>query len=173
MQPRGSAPRSGRCRPGTMSPSRRWTSTSAASRGAARGRPPVHATEAPAVRIGKIVPRLMRRHVALTALLVAAPYAGSLAGTYFLILAYRSATGETPLRTFHLFWLGILLFLVPTTYRLLGFAASRGERIALVAATGAFLFIPKVLRAPDGPVYFDELAHWRQTETISESGRLF
>ena len=62
---------------------------------------------------------------------------------------------------------------MPTIYRLLGLAASRGERIALVAATGAFLFIPKVLRDPNGPIYFDELAHWRQSETLSSTGQLF
>ena len=62
---------------------------------------------------------------------------------------------------------------MPTTYRMLGLAASRGERIALVAATGAFLFIPKVLRDPNGPIYFDELAHWRQSENLSSTGHLF
>ena len=133
----------------------------------------MHATDFPAVGFGKVVPRLLRRHALLTALFVAAPYAGSLAGAFLLVAAYRSATGVTELRTFHLFWLGILVFLVPTAYRLLGFAASRGERMALVAATGGFLFIPKVLRDPNGPVYFDELAHWRQSEDLRITGELF
>src|SRR4051812_6712740 len=130
----------------------------------------MHATEAPTVGLGKVVPRLLRRRAALTALLVGAPYAGALAGVFLLVAAYRSATGETEVETFHLFWLGILAFLLPTTYRLLGFAASRGERIALVAATGAFLFIPKVLRDPHGPLYLDEVAHWRQSENLRATG---
>jgi Family of unknown function (DUF6541) len=133
----------------------------------------MHATEAPAVGIGGVVPRSLERR-ALLPFAVALPYLGAAAGTCVLIRSFRTAAeGDVGLKPFHLFWIGMLLFLVPATYRLLGFVASRGERIALVAATGAFLFIPKVLRAPDGPVYFDELAHWRQTESISQSGRLF
>jgi hypothetical protein len=136
----------------------------------------MHATDAPAVRIGGVIPRTssLKLHAAVATMSVALPYIGSLAGVYLLTRAYAADPAtQTGLGTFHLFWLGILAFLIPTAYRLLGFAASRGERMILVAASGAFLFVPKVLRDPNGPVYFDELAHWRQSEVVAGTGRLF
>ena len=133
----------------------------------------MHATHP--IAAARLMPGHMRRvAVAVAALKVAAPYAGAVAGAWLLVLSYRDAAGGDPgFRAFHLFWAGILVFLCPAAYRLLGLAATRGERLALVAIAGPFLFLPKVLRDPRNPLYYDELAHWRQSEAISRTGALF
>ncbi|MFI5270152.1 MAG: transcriptional regulator NrdR, partial [Chloroflexota bacterium] len=84
-----------------------------------------------------------------------------------------AANGDAGQEHFHLFWLGVLLFLIPAALRLFGRAASRAERLALMLALGALNFLPKFLTTPNHFLYHDELAHWRQAELIFSSGRLF
>jgi hypothetical protein len=74
---------------------------------------------------------------------------------------------------FHLFWIGVLLFIVPAAVRLSQTDVARAERLAIVASVGLFDFLPKVLRSPRQPIFFDELAHWRQANVIYTTGRLF
>ena len=49
----------------------------------------------------------------------------------------------------------------------------RGERQVAVAALGLFSFTPKFLRNPDGPLYFDEWAHWTQINDVVATQRLY
>jgi hypothetical protein len=74
---------------------------------------------------------------------------------------------------FHLFWLSFLLFLVPASARLLQRNLGTVERIALLVASGLLAYVPKLLRDPYGPLYADEMIHWRQSARIVETGQLF
>lgn len=115
----------------------------------------------------------------LVALARAAPVpllicAGLPAGTVLIALAYaNAAVAGGSLLHFHLFWIGVMAFLAPVCLRLCDSTVRRGERLALLAATGLFSFLPKYLRTPDGPLFHDELAHWRQAELMFSTGRLF
>jgi hypothetical protein len=99
---------------------------------------------------------------------------GLLAGALLIERAYAYAAtvfgGQTQ---FHLFWAGVLLFIVPAALRLLQTDVARAERLAIVASVGLFNFLPKVLRSPQQPIFFDELAHWRQANVVYTTGRLF
>jgi hypothetical protein len=74
---------------------------------------------------------------------------------------------------FHLFWLSFLLFLVPATVRLLQRNLATVERLALLVASGLLAYVPKLLRDPYGPLYADEMIHWRQSARVVETGQLF
>jgi hypothetical protein len=95
--------------------------------------------------------------------------AGGAAVVYAYVLAARGG-GEA---YFAIFWLGMIAFLVPAAIRIASSAASRGERLFLVATVGLFEFLPKLLRDPSSPLYSDELAHWRQAEVVRHTGKLF
>jgi len=95
--------------------------------------------------------------------------AGAAAVVYAYVLAARGG-GET---YFAVFWLGMILFLVPAAIRIVSSAATRGERLLLIATVGLFEFLPKLLRDPSSPLYSDELAHWRQAEVVRHTGKLF
>lgn len=77
--------------------------------------------------------------------------------------------------TYHygLYWLGMAAFLVPVTIRLLRPQARDGERRVLLIAVAMFTYIPSVLRSHGSPLFFDELAHWSQSEHLYQSGKLF
>jgi hypothetical protein len=99
---------------------------------------------------------------------------GLLAGALLIDGAYAYAAtvfgGQTH---FHLFWIGVLLFIVPAALRLCQTDVARAERLAIVAFTGLFDFLPTFLRSPQHPIFFDELAHWRQANVVYDTGRLF
>ena len=71
------------------------------------------------------------------------------------------------------FWGGLTLIYAPIVYRLLGAAASREERIALVAVLGLSLFLVKVLRSPAEFTRFDEFGWWRATDAVVHGGNIF
>jgi hypothetical protein len=99
---------------------------------------------------------------------------GLLAGALLLDGAYaNTATVFGGQLHFHLFWIGVLLFTVPAALRLSQADVARAERLTIVAAVGLFDFLPRFLRSPRQPIFFDELAHWRQANVISTTGRLF
>ena len=95
--------------------------------------------------------------------------AGGAAVVYAYVLAGRGG-GDA---YFTVFWLGMIVFLVPAAIRIASPTAARGERLLLVATVGLFEFLPKLLRNPSSPLYSDELAHWRQTEMVRHTGKLF
>jgi len=103
------------------------------------------------------------------------PWIGLLAGVPLVAAAYAvAALGPTNDRIhFDVFWLGLLLFVVPATLRLCDAVTARGERLAIVAATGLFFYLPKFLRNPTAPLFQDELAHWHQAETVYHTGQPF
>ena len=95
------------------------------------------------------------------------------AGGAAVVYAYVSATGGGGDAYFAVFWLGMIVFLVPAVIRIASSTATRGERLFLVATVGLFEFLPKLLRNPSSPLYSDELAHWRQAEAVRHTGKLF
>jgi hypothetical protein len=99
---------------------------------------------------------------------------GLLAGTLLIAYAYAyAATSSHGQTQFHLFWSGVLLFTAPAALRLCQADVARAERLAIIASLGLFDFLPKFLRSPHHPLFFDELAHWRQANVTYTTGRLF
>ncbi len=71
------------------------------------------------------------------------------------------------------FWVGVLLVSVPT-FVLAGARRTRaGTRMTWLLGYAAFTFVPKLLRSPSLPLYYDEVAHWRQTVDLGSSGKLY
>ena len=101
------------------------------------------------------------------------PQAGLIAGSALLALALRLAETETGQLHVALFWLGMAVGLVPIARRMCARATARNERLALLAALAIFDSLPKLLRSPDHLLFYDELAHWRQTEATLQTGQLF
>ncbi|MDQ6670699.1 MAG: hypothetical protein M3069_08095, partial [Chloroflexota bacterium] len=72
-----------------------------------------------------------------------------------------------------LFWLGLLGLFGPIAVRVAGVATMPGERLGLVVMLGLGLYLVRVLGgAPSTPDY-DELLHWRTTNDILATHRLF
>ncbi len=94
------------------------------------------------------------------------------AGAALLVAANRAAERDSADR-FGLFWLGLLVFTLPAVAWLMRRGTSPRLRVAILAAYAGFTYLPKLLRTPDGPLYHDEFAHWRQAQEILQDGRLF
>ncbi|HEY3869617.1 MAG TPA: hypothetical protein VGM10_14745 [Actinocrinis sp.] len=100
-------------------------------------------------------------------------------GAVMFRFAYAEAfahalTGGDPAYHYTVYWIGMALFLVPASLRLLrANGVSAGERKVLLIAVAVFTYIPRVLRSPSQPLFFDELAHWSQSEHLYQSGKLF
>lgn len=117
-------------------------------------------------------PERLRRHLTARADLWVGALVGPwlLAGAYSVAARARSDDGQLK---YLLFWAGVLVILLPVTRHLLRAATSRAERYALLVYVSLALGIPKLLRNPSGPLFFDELAHWRQSEVLTDTGQIF
>ena len=74
----------------------------------------------------------------------------------------------------HLYWLGQLLVLAPVTARMLSrrvLTAAETMTLAVVLTVAEYLV--KVCYSPAALTYQDELMHWRSTENILQTGKLF
>lgn len=69
-----------------------------------------------------------------------------------------------------LFWLGLIVIYGPIAFRLLSTSSPRAERIGLVVLLSISLFLVKVLYAPNGFVFYDELGWWRATHDLLGTG---
>jgi hypothetical protein len=87
---------------------------------------------------------------------------------YSLAAHHRSAQWPNALSA-----LALLAVMLPAGVRLAGRGASTAERLSLVVAVGLFSFLPKFLRDPTAPVFFDELGHWRQVQALGSAHTLF
>ena len=102
------------------------------------------------------------------------PAIGLIAGTGLLCVAFYVAATQPPGELeFTLFWLGELVGVVPLAVRLTRAQVSRPERLALLIAAGLFAFIPMFLRDPTAPLFFDNLVHWHQAQSIFQAGHPF
>jgi hypothetical protein len=103
-----------------------------------------------------------------------APWVGFVVGAGLVAAAYVVAH-NAPYRIetrYLLFWLGMGLGLGCALWRLLNPLAHRLERFCLVLGVGVLTFLPKFLRNPSRPLFFDELAHWSQSEQLHRDGKL-
>ncbi|MGE5407105.1 MAG: hypothetical protein ACM3NV_00680 [Syntrophothermus sp.] len=80
--------------------------------------------------------------------------------------AARNGGGNAQL----LFWGGLVVIYTPIAARLLSEGASREERLALGVLLGLALYLVKVVYSPTGFTLHDELATWRQTYDLLETG---
>ncbi len=71
------------------------------------------------------------------------------------------------------FWLGLLLLVIPVAGRLFSSSASSLERIGLVVLLGMALYGVKMLHSPTSFTFVDELEHLRTASDILSSGHLF
>lgn len=71
-----------------------------------------------------------------------------------------------------LFWVGVLVVVLPIAYRLLGARSSDTERFWLVLLAGMALYAVKVLHSPGGFTFHDELGQYRSVTDILRSGKL-
>ena len=94
-------------------------------------------------------------------------------GAMIVVVAYSNATNHSGSTHYTLFWLGVTIAAVPAVLRLGAREVPRVERLALLCAIGLLDYLPKYLRDPAYPLFHDEVAHWRQTELILKTGKLF
>jgi hypothetical protein len=92
------------------------------------------------------------------------------AGGLVLVALGNNAAREALPSAQALFWAGLSLTYGPIAFRLLSTSASREERVALVLILGTALFGVKILHSPVGFDLHDELATWRQTSDLINSG---
>ena len=83
--------------------------------------------------------------------------------------AYRLASTGSPLR-FVAFWLPLLAFVAVVVAVLLDRRSDSVRRGLALILTGFVMSVPKVIRSPDLPIFFDELAHWRQANHMVATG---
>ena len=94
------------------------------------------------------------------------------AGLLLVGLADEQARIDSPM-SLPLFWAGIMLMVGPSTWRLLGPAPSRNERISIALILGLALYLVKVMASPIAFTLPDEFSHWRTLDDILNSGHLF
>ncbi len=105
--------------------------------------------------------------------IVPALLAITIAGGLLLVaLAYwASRTGRgwgTPV-----FWVGLMVIVLPLALRLCGRRATAGERLAEAVLLGLALYVVPLLLAPTGFNLHDELGHLRSVTDVLRTGRLF
>ncbi|HEX4720987.1 MAG TPA: hypothetical protein VH333_00630, partial [Pseudonocardiaceae bacterium] len=95
-------------------------------------------------------------------------------GVVLLAVSYSmAATRGVDEGHYAVFWAGMLVFTVPAIAVACSRRASDRVRLGWLAAYALFTYVPKLLRNPTGPLYHDEIAHWRQTVGIATTGHLF
>ncbi len=94
---------------------------------------------------------------ALGLLLTATAYTGSRSGASWAEL---------------LFWIGLLVIVLPIAVRLISIEASRVERLSLLVWLGLALYIAKVMHSPIAFTFADELIHAGSANAILQSGHL-
>jgi hypothetical protein len=72
-----------------------------------------------------------------------------------------------------LFWAGMMMIVGPVAVRLCGGGAVRRERIWLVVAFAAGLYLVKVAYSPTRLAFSDEFVHWRSVHDDLATGHLF
>ncbi len=91
-----------------------------------------------------------------------------------LIVTLANALSRSGHRGSHaLFWLGMLVIVVPIAARALSDGATRTERIWLSTVAGFALYGVKLVRDPFAFTFADELVHLHNVQTIARTGVLF
>lgn len=82
--------------------------------------------------------------------------------------AYVGAEWATPL-----FWLGLMLMLLPAVYRLAGADVARSERIGVLLLVVAGLYTVKLMHSPFTFTFADEFVHTYNAEMTLATNHLF
>ena len=122
------------------------TSASRAAGGVGAGPPPLGLTSRPQRRRSRPVP--------VSAVLAGAPGLALIAAAFALTRTGHGGAGATGV-----FWLGMVLALIPLAARLFAADTSRRDRLGLVVLLGALTYAIKVLHDPITFVIGDELVH--------------
>jgi hypothetical protein len=72
-----------------------------------------------------------------------------------------------------LFWLGLVIVVLPAAVRLMTDSATHVERLGLVIGVGLALYLVKLMHSPIGFTFYDELLHWATLDDIVRTGRVF
>jgi hypothetical protein len=72
-----------------------------------------------------------------------------------------------------MFWIGVLIIFVPVAIRLAMAGISRTETVTLLVILALTLYLVKVLNSPYYFTFPDEFIHWRTTDDIVQTGRMF
>ena len=72
-----------------------------------------------------------------------------------------------------LFWSGIVLMVVPTSFRIVWPSVGRSERLVLLLLFAEGLFCLKILYSPTGFADYDEFLHWIAVDDLMTARRLF
>lgn len=72
-----------------------------------------------------------------------------------------------------LFWVGLVLIVLPPTIRFTSLDLSRTEAIGIILILGAGSFLVSYMRSPTSFRSFDEFLHWRTAYDILKNGHLF
>jgi len=113
--------------------------------------------------------RISSRPLYLASMLLAATAGVLIVGDAYVL----AQDGGAPSRYYPLFWLGALLLMGPFTAAALWARLSDTQRGLALLGLGAASFVPKFLRNPYGPLYHDELAHFRAVEDLLKTGNLY
>jgi hypothetical protein len=122
----------------------------------------MHANAAPRRKVGRL---------AISISWLPLIFAATGAGLLLVGLADREGRMDGPL-SLPDFWAGILLMVVPATWRLLSREPTRNERICIALILGLALFIVKIMASPLSLTLPDEFSHWRTFEDILSTGHL-
>jgi hypothetical protein len=93
-------------------------------------------------------------------------------GAALVAWAYRKAptAGLQGLESYDpIFWAGMVLAYLAVAWR----AVSGRHAVLWLGLLGLFTVLPKFLMSPDGPIYFDETAHFALLRNVISAGRLF
>lgn len=94
-------------------------------------------------------------------------------GVVIVGLSYRlSAQGASSAVYYLVFWAGLLLGALPAAGTMIARSSSPARRIWALGLLAVLTAVPKYLRNPDGPLYHDEYAHWRQAVDVLSTGQL-
>jgi hypothetical protein len=90
-------------------------------------------------------------------------------GAALVIWAYRKAPTEHINSYDPIFWAGMVLAYLAVAWR----ALFGRYTILWLGALGLFTLLPKFYMSPNGPIYFDETAHFALLRNIISAGKLF
>ena len=93
-------------------------------------------------------------------------------GVFLVALAYEGGRLSIPSASI-LFWIGLLLIVLPVVIRLFSSKPTRRERIALLIVLSLSLYLVTYLEYPLYFTGFDDFSHLRTAQDIIASGHLF
>ncbi|MGE5223989.1 MAG: hypothetical protein ACM3PY_16235 [Omnitrophica WOR_2 bacterium] len=93
-------------------------------------------------------------------------------GLLWIAAAFTASRANIPVSQ-AIFWVGMILLLLPAAIRVIKPNVGRSERLAILMITGVALYMVKVLYSPILFTYLDELQHWRTVQNILISHHLY